>query len=108
VLALRARAEHSLGNVDVTAETLTKFLDLWSSTGGTMYLSRYLVEIGLVLAAIGRHDDLARAVALLRTSTPWVDAARALGNAGYDDAARILDSIPSIPLRDAARVLVAG
>jgi class 3 adenylate cyclase/tetratricopeptide (TPR) repeat protein len=105
VLALRARAEHELGNTAVTSEALGKFLELWNTTGGTMYLSRYLVEIGFVLAAAGRHNHLAQAVALLRTSTPWVEAARALSDSRYDDAARILDSIPSIPLRDAARAL---
>jgi len=78
-----------------------------NTTGATLYLSRYLVEVGLVLAAFDRHDDLAAAVALLRTSTPWVEAARALAAADYGDAQRILDSIPSIPLRDAAHALAA-
>ena len=89
----------------VTQQALGRFLELWNATGGTMYLSRYLVEVGLVLAAHDRHDDLAAAVALLRTSTPWVEAARAVAAADYLEAARILDSIPSIPLGDAARAL---
>jgi class 3 adenylate cyclase/ATP/maltotriose-dependent transcriptional regulator MalT len=108
VHALRTRAEHALGNMTVAEQTLGKFLELWNTTGATMYLSRYLVEVGLVLAAFGRHDDLAAAVSLVRTSTPWLESARALAHANYDEAARILDSIPSVPLHDAARALSKG
>ena len=100
--ALRARAERAHGNTEATQEALRDFLDLWEEINGTMYLSRYLVEVGLVFAAFGRHSELASAIALLRTSTPWVEAATALADARYDDAATILGSIPSIPLRDAA------
>ena len=64
-----------------------------------------LVEIGLALVACERHDELAAATDLLRTSTLWTDAAHALAERRYADAAAILDSIPSIPLRDAALVL---
>jgi class 3 adenylate cyclase/tetratricopeptide (TPR) repeat protein len=107
VHALRARAEHALGSTAVTEQALARFLELWKATGGTI-LSRYLVEVGLVLASFDRHDDLGQAVGLLRASTPWIEAARAIAEAAYDDAARILDSIPSIPLRDAARALATG
>ena len=55
-----------------------------------------------MFAAFGRHKELAAAIALLRTSTPWVEAATALADSRYDDAATILGSIPSIPFRDAA------
>lgn len=81
--AFRARAEHALGNTEATQEALRAFLDLWNEVNGTMYLSRYLVEVGLVFAAFGRYAELASAIAT------------------------ILGSIPSIPLRDAALHLAA-
>jgi hypothetical protein len=76
--------------------------------GGVMTCSRSLVEVGLVLVACERHDDLAVAANLLRTPTPWTAAAHALAERRYTDAAAILDSLPSIPLRDAARALAGS
>jgi hypothetical protein len=63
------------------------------------------VEAGLVMAALDRHQELTAAADVLRTPTVWTDAARALGEHRYADAAAILDSVPSVPLRDAALAL---
>ena len=57
------------------------------------------------LAALDRHQQLAAAADVLPTPNPWTAAARALAARRYTDAAAILDSIPSIPLRDAALAL---
>jgi hypothetical protein len=70
-----------------------------------MTCSPSLVEAGLVLVVSERHEDLAAAADLMRISTPWTDAAHALAERRYTDAAAILDTIPSIPLRDSALAL---
>jgi hypothetical protein len=66
-----------------------------------------LVEAGLALAAQSRHAELADAAALALPS-PWTDAARALADRRYEQAAAVLDSIPSIPFRDAVGELIRG
>jgi tetratricopeptide (TPR) repeat protein len=106
-LALAARAELAMGDAVAANASLGEFLEAWPKTGGTNACAPALVDAGLVLAAYDRHDELAAATKLLRGSTPWIDAARALAERRYSDAAAILDSIPSIPLRDAALRLAA-
>ncbi len=65
-----------------------------------------VVELALVLAALGRHDDVRTPAAELPPS-PWRDAAQALADGRYDEAAAALDTVPSIPLRDNALELAA-
>jgi ATP/maltotriose-dependent transcriptional regulator MalT len=107
-LALLARAELAMGDETEARSSLDQYLEVWKRMGGVMTCSRSLVEVGLVLVACERHDDLAVAADLLRTPTPWTAAAHALAERRYTDAAAILDSLPSIPLRDAARALAGG
>ena len=101
-LALAARAELAMGDDTAANSSLDEYLEAWTKIGGTSSCSASLVEAGLVLVAYDRHQELAAAADLLRTATPWTDAAHALAERRYTDAAAILDSIPSIPLRDAA------
>jgi class 3 adenylate cyclase len=63
-----------------------------------------VVELALVLAVLGRGDEI-RAPAAELPPGPWRDAALALADRRYEDAACALDGIPSVPLRDAARQL---
>jgi hypothetical protein len=104
-LALAARAEVALGHHTAASSLLDEYLEVWKRSGAVMTCSRSLVEVGLALVAYQRHDDLAAATDLLRTSTPWTDAAHALAERRYADAAAILETMPSIPLRDAALAL---
>jgi class 3 adenylate cyclase/tetratricopeptide (TPR) repeat protein len=106
-LAMAARAELAIGDDAAANASLDEYLQVWTKIGGTLVCSPSLVEAGLVLAALDRHDELRAATDLLRTSTPWTDAAYALAERRYTDAAAILDAIPSIPLRDAALHLAA-
>jgi class 3 adenylate cyclase len=104
-LALVARAEIAMGDAVAADRSLDAYLEAWGRIGGTAVCAPSLVEAGLAFAARDRHRELAAATDLLRTRTPWTDAAHALAERRYADAAAILDSIPSIPLRDAARAL---
>jgi hypothetical protein len=104
-LVLAARASLAIGADTAANSSLDEFLDAWTRLGGNS--SSTLVEAGFVLVAYDRHEELAAAADLLRTATPWTDAAHALAERRYTDAAAILDSIPSIPLRDVALRLAA-
>jgi hypothetical protein len=104
-LSLVARAELAMGNDSEANAFLDEYLEAWNRVGGVMSCSASLVEAGLVLAVSARHAELVAAVDLMRGTSPWIDAARAIGERRYTDAAAILDSIPSIPLRDAALAL---
>jgi class 3 adenylate cyclase/tetratricopeptide (TPR) repeat protein len=105
-LALLATAAQAMGDHADATSALDEYLDAWTRLGGTSVCSASLIEAGLVLAAFDRHDELAAAADLLRIPTPWTDAAYALAERRYRDAAAILDMIPSIPLRDAAVRLI--
>ncbi|MDQ1534251.1 MAG: hypothetical protein QOF28_2012 [Actinomycetota bacterium] len=107
-LALAARAALAIGDDSAAHTFLDAYLQAWTRIGGITLCVISLVEAGLALVVLDRHEELAAAVDLLHTSTPWADAAHALAERRYSDAAAILDSIPSIPLRDAARALTAG
>jgi len=100
--ALLARAHHAAGQDDPARAACDAFLERWQSMS---IFPIALVEAGLVLVAEGRHAELANASTVALPS-PWADAVRALADRRYDDAAAILDSIPSVPLRDAASKLV--
>jgi ATP/maltotriose-dependent transcriptional regulator MalT len=106
-LSLAARSELALGNDSGANAFLDEYLAVWKRVGGVMTCSPSVVEAGLALVVCNRHDDLAAAAGLRRSSIPWISAANALAERRYADAAAILDSIPSIPLRDAALVLNA-
>jgi hypothetical protein len=101
-LALAARAALAVGDDAAANAFLDAYLQAWTRVGGMTLCVMSLVEAGLALVALDRHEELAAAVDRLRTETPWADAARALAERHYAGAATILDSIPSIPLRDAA------
>jgi class 3 adenylate cyclase/tetratricopeptide (TPR) repeat protein len=105
-LALLARANRARGAEDAARAACDAFLERWHTVRGIYTAAVPLVEIGLVLAGDQRHADLARAVALQNTPSPWAEAVRALAEGQYEEAAAILDGIPSIPLRDAARELI--
>jgi class 3 adenylate cyclase/tetratricopeptide (TPR) repeat protein len=100
-LALAARAELAMGDDKAANASLDGFIQTWTDVGGILSCADPLVEAGLVLAAYDRHRELAAATDLMQVATPWTDAARALAERRYTDAAAILDSIPSVPLRDA-------
>ena len=100
--ALLARAHQTAGRQDSARVACDAFLERWQSVPA---FTVTVVEAGLVLAAQGRHAELAAASALALPS-PWADAARALSDSRYDEAAAILDGIPSIPLRDAVGELI--
>ena len=100
--ALLASAHHALGRRDPAHAACDAFLERWQSVP---YLSVALVEAALVLVEDGRHAELADAAALALPS-PWADAACALADRRYDQAAAVLDTIPSIPFRDAVSELI--
>jgi class 3 adenylate cyclase len=104
-LALAALAQQALSDSVRANALLDEFLQLWATLGLRVSCVPSLVEAGLVLVSFDRHDELAAAARLLRIRNPWADAALALADHRYDNAAEILDSIPSVPLRDAARRL---
>ena len=99
---MAARAAQGFGDNDAANIYLDEYVEAWTRVGGISSCSASLVEAGLVLVAHNRHGELAAAVDLLRIATPWTDAARALAERRYAEAAAILDTIPSVPLRDAA------
>src|SRR5207237_9816973 len=105
-LALLPSAHAALGEQDASRTACDAFLERWHTVGGMHHQTIALLETGVVLAADQRHPELASALALLTTPSPWADAARALGDGRYEEAAPILDSIPSIPLRDATHELI--
>ena len=105
-LALLARAHAARGEQDASRTACDAFLGRWHTVGGMHHQTVALVETGVVLAADQRHPELATALALLTTPSPWADAARALAEGRYEEAAAILDSIPSFPLRDATYELI--
>ena len=105
-LGLLSRALRAHGERDAAHSTCDAFLERWLSVRGLYAAAVPLVELALVLAGDQRHADLARAAALVTTPSPWADATRSLAIANYEEAARVLDGIPSIPLRDAARELL--
>ena len=101
-LALLASAHHALGRRDPARAACDAFIERWPSVP---IFSVALLEAALVLVEDGRHAELADAVALAPPS-PWAGAARALADRRYDQAAAVLDTIPSIPFRDAVRELI--
>ena len=103
--ALAARAALAIGDDSAANAFLDSYLQAWTRVGGITLCVVSLVEAGLVLVVLDRHEELAAAADLLRIATPWTDAAHALAEHRYTDAAAILDSIPSVPLRDAALAL---
>jgi class 3 adenylate cyclase/tetratricopeptide (TPR) repeat protein len=107
-LALAALAALAVGDRSTVDTALDEFIEMWTLTGGNSSCMASLVEAGLALVARGRHQELAAAADLLRVPTPWGQAAHALAEHRYADAAAILGSIPSIPLRDAALRLAAS
>jgi class 3 adenylate cyclase len=100
--ALAARAALAIGDATAADTFLDDWIGAWTEIGGISACAPSLVEAGVVMAALDRHQELAAAADLVPIATPWTDAARALAERRYADAAAILDSIPSIPLRDAA------
>jgi class 3 adenylate cyclase/tetratricopeptide (TPR) repeat protein len=100
-LALAAHAAQAAGDTAVAGTLLSEYLKAWSQIGGSIACSPSLVEAGLVLVAHNRHDELKAATLLLPIAASWREAALALADRRFVDAAMILDSIPSIPLRDA-------
>jgi hypothetical protein len=91
-----------MGNESGANSFLDEYLESWKRTGGVPSRSPSLVEAGLVLVVYDRHAELGAAVDLMPGTSPWTEAAYALSERRYTDAAAILDAIPSIPLRDAA------
>jgi hypothetical protein len=107
-LALAALAALAVGDRSAVDTALDEFVEMWTLAAGNASCSASLVEAGLALVAHDRHQELAAAADLLRVPTPWAEAAHALAEHRYADAAAILESIPSIPLRDAALRLAAS
>jgi tetratricopeptide (TPR) repeat protein len=103
--AVLARAHRARGASEAACAACDAFLERWHAVRGLSNAAVPLVEVGLVLAADGRHVDLAAAATLVTTPSPWADATRRLANGSYEEAAAVLDAIPSIPLGDAAREL---
>jgi class 3 adenylate cyclase len=101
--ALLARGHATRGDRASSRIACDSFLERWHAVGGMQSQVATLVETGLVLAAHGRNAELGAAAALLMTPSPWADAARALADKRYDQAAAILHNIPSMPIRDAVR-----
>jgi tetratricopeptide (TPR) repeat protein len=103
--AVIARAEVARGDARAAGAVADGFVEHWRASGVQQVWS--LPEIGLVLAAAGRHEELAELLERRFVANPWADAARALAAQDYDGAAAVLEAVPSIPLRDAVRELAA-
>jgi len=102
-----ARAHQARGDRDAARTACDAFLRRWHSVAGLYTGAVPFVEVALVLAGDGRHADIDRAVLLLNVPSTWAEAIRSFAAGSYDEAAALLDGIPSIPLRDAARALAA-
>jgi class 3 adenylate cyclase/tetratricopeptide (TPR) repeat protein len=102
-LALLARAHRAAGRPDAARAACDAFLEHWRHVSLQVPA---LLETGLVLAADERHAELADAAALIPLPSPWADAARALADRRYPEAAAMLERIPSIPLLEAVLELI--
>ena len=100
-LALLARAEHELGDSEVAQAAIDDFLVLWNECGGFGPAAWNLLELAIVAASYGRVAAVAKASESVIVASPWLDAIRALAVDDFAGAAAILESIPSVPLRDA-------
>ena len=105
-LALMARAAHALGDREAAGQALDEFLIRLSERGSTATGASSLAEAAPALAALDRHAELARAAEGMIPSG-WCDAALAVSEQRYPEAAAILDRLPCIPLRDAVTALAA-
>ena len=76
-LALAARAALAVGDGAAANTYIDEFLETWSRVDGRGLSPQQLAEIGLVVAAHGRHLELAAILDRLPASTPWSAAARA-------------------------------
>ena len=64
------------GNYAAANAFLDAYLEAWTRIGGITLCVVSLVEAGLALVVLDRHEELAAAIGLLHPATPWADTAQ--------------------------------
>jgi class 3 adenylate cyclase len=106
-MALRALACAAGGAMEDALAACTEFIAEWTRVGGMLARLENLIEVAPILAAADRHAELRAAATLVMAHSLWVDAALAIADGRYEDAADTCASIGSLPNEAAIRVLAA-
>jgi class 3 adenylate cyclase/tetratricopeptide (TPR) repeat protein len=100
-LALRARALAAAGNAREAWVDIEVLLDLWRKTAAVG--AYWTADLALAAAELRRDSDIAPSLAAARP-TPWVEAARAIGEGDFLHAAELYERIGSRPDEAFARL----
>jgi DNA-binding SARP family transcriptional activator/class 3 adenylate cyclase len=113
-LAFRARAALAVGDLGRAGAHASELLAVLAEQEERLAGPEWLIELAIVLEALGRGNELRELTADGREPTPWLEAATALSTGEFERAADICAEIGSRPdeafarLRAAGRLLAAG
>ena len=103
-LAFQARAVLAAGRASEATDAANELLALVSASEKTPVAYLWILDLGTVLADLGRGHDLLDATAGVRKQTPWLLAAKALATGAPLEAASILAGIGAKPDEALARL----
>jgi class 3 adenylate cyclase/tetratricopeptide (TPR) repeat protein len=110
-LALHARALEATGRPDEASELLDELLGVWPEHFPTSY---WVSDLAFTLAGLGREELLLDAADRARTSSRWLEAARAVAQGDFERACDVYAATGSVPdellarLGSARQALAAG
>jgi class 3 adenylate cyclase/tetratricopeptide (TPR) repeat protein len=106
-LAIRARTALALGDRALAEEAADEALLLWEELPERPRPSFWVLDLALVLAALGRGRDFLAWSGTIDPPTRWLEAAALLAGGDAAGAAVVLDEIGSVPDTALARLLSA-
>jgi class 3 adenylate cyclase/tetratricopeptide (TPR) repeat protein len=93
-LALHARALEAAGRPDEAGALADELLSLWPERFPTSY---WVADLGFTLPGLGRAERLLAAAGRARTSSRWLEAAKAAAEDDFARAADVYAAIGSLP-----------
>jgi DNA-binding SARP family transcriptional activator/class 3 adenylate cyclase len=106
-IAFRATVALAAGNADQAATLASELLDRLVKQDGALLGADWPVDLAIVLAALGRGEQLVELAARRRMPTAWLDAAAAFAAGEFQRAADRYADIGSLPDEAFARLQAA-
>jgi tetratricopeptide (TPR) repeat protein len=106
-LAFRARALLNVGALTEASDLAEEVRVLWSEKPDLFLASYWVVDLAIVLDALGRGEQVRRAAEAVGTGTRWLDAASAYVEGDLRQAAGLFAEIGSLPDEALARFRLA-
>jgi class 3 adenylate cyclase len=103
-LAVHARALVAAGARDEAVQVVDELLALWVDKLNVIPASAWVVDLAWALEDLGLGGELQEVAERVHARTAWLEAATACASRQFDDAARILAEIGSIPDEAFARL----